>query len=106
MAKRYGRYGRGSDGQAIAKIGRELSGGVVVWHGVAVWERHGLWDIGVDCDSVNNKNRILTGRNGPKNGYAKNTVLDDVGSGLKWGYEVLWGVRDYRCCPSKMTHNP
>ena len=57
---------------------------------MAVWERHGLWDIGVDCDSVNNKNRILTGSYGPKNGYAKNTVLDDVGIFFILLYELLY----------------
>ena len=42
-AKRYGRYGRGSDERAIAKIGQEVSDSVVLWHGVAARERHGPW---------------------------------------------------------------
>ena len=37
--------------------------------------------IGVDYGLryIGNKNRVLSGRNGSKNGYAKNTALDGVG---------------------------
>ena len=90
-AKRYGRYGRGSDERAIAKIGQEVSDSVVLWHGVAARERHGPWWMYL-CwlrFTIGNENRVSTGRNWPKNRYAKNMVLDDVGIWVKMG---LWDV--------------
>ena len=89
----------------IAKIGQEVSGGLVLVHGLAIQVRHGrLWHLihmyyVVCCDTVGNVtvSRVSTDRNGSKNGYAKNTVHDDVGIRVKWDCEVLWGVRGYRC---------
>ena len=82
----------------IAKINREVSSGVVLWHGVAVRERHDPWWM-YRCGlrfKVGNKNRVSTGRNGSKNGYAKNTVLDDLGIFFILLYELLYlGVLFY-----------
>ena len=36
-------------------------------------------------------NRVSTDRNGSKNGYAKNTVLDDVGIRVKMGLSGVMG---------------
>ena len=43
LAKRYGRQIRGSDGGTIAKIGREVSGGVVLLYVLTVRVLHGRW---------------------------------------------------------------
>ena len=92
------RSGRGSDGRAITKKFRKVSGYVVLWHGVTVRERHDPWWM-YRCGlrlTVGNKNSASTGRNGPKNGYAKNTVLDDVGIFFILLYELFYlGVLFY-----------
>ena len=40
--------------------------------------------------TIGNENRVSTGRNGSKNGYAKNAVLDDVGIFIILLYELFY----------------